>query len=62
MLGPSLQGMTVRLKVPESTVDGGNVFKSLSDASSDVNYLSAELLRANELQEILKGVEHYVYD
>ena len=36
--------------------------KSLFDASSDVNYQLAELLRVEELQGILKGIEHYVYD
>ena len=33
MLGPPLQGLRVRLTVPESTVVGGNVSKSRSDVS-----------------------------
>lgn len=36
--------------------------KSLFDASSDVNYQLAELLRVEELQRILKVVECHVYD
>lgn len=36
--------------------------QNLSDTSSDVNYQLAELLRVEDLQGILKGVQHYVYD